>query len=285
MNKLFLLTLGSLLLFSCREKQEAADTGELNRTADLESQVAQLKMENEMKDSVINEALSFYNEIQANLESIGAKKDEIGRRSQDPELTEYDREYILSEIRHINFLREENAKRVRQLNDQLKQSGVKMQEMESMVNRLVGEIQAKDEQIEMLQQSLDNLDKEYARLFDAYQEQNLVVNEMRDELNTAYYTYGTVKELENNGVIEQKNGFIGIGKRTTIASQLNQDYFTKIDLTQKTEIFVEGTDIRLVSDHPSSSYEIVQQGKNSRIKIRSPREFWKISRFLIVVIE
>lgn len=282
------LTVTILVLISissCREKSTPNDTQDLSENADLQSQIEQLRHENELKDSLINDALAFYNEIQTNLESIGTKRDVISKKSSDPELAEYDKEYILSEIRHINFLREENAKKVNQLNEKLKNSGLKLSQMEQMINKLVGDIKARDEQIELLQASLDNLDKEYARLFDAYQEQVFVTADLTEQMNTAYYTYGTTKELIANRVIEQKNGFIGIGKRTSIASKLNQNYFTQINLTKKDEILIEGSKIRILTDHPEGSYELVPVGNNTKIMIKSPREFWKISNYLIAIVE
>ena len=66
------------------------------------------------------------------------------------------------------------------------------------------DIQWKDEQIAALQKELDRLDHQYSVLFDAYQEQAVVVDRLRDKLNTVYYAYGTAEELLENKIISKR---------------------------------------------------------------------------------
>ena len=129
-----------------------------------------------------------------------------------------------------------------------------------------------------------SLDKAYARLFDAYQEKAVLVDELTEEINTVYYSYGTEEELVKNKVIDRKNGFIGIGKSIKLMDNFNQKYFAKIDLTEEKELFIEGSELKFITDHPSSSYSLSPSGKNTKIKISNPREFWKVSRYLVIVV-
>ena len=73
----------SLLVFSCTQESEPASTNE-NVNKDMENKIAQLELDNALKDSVINESLAFFNEIKSNLESIGVRKDEIRTLSENP---------------------------------------------------------------------------------------------------------------------------------------------------------------------------------------------------------
>lgn len=285
MKKLLLPFLCLSVLIACKSEGDSGNASDSQEVADLKNEIEQLKLDKALKDSVIEESLAFFNEIQSNLESIGLKKDEIRLRTEDPELAGDEKQWILEEIRHINYLREENARKVQQLSRQLKDSGLKLKELEAMIERLVTDIKARDEQIMALQAEMENMDQEYAKLFDAYQEVSFQVDYLTDQMNLAYYTYGSTKELESNGVIEQKNGFIGIGKRTKLKENFNENYFAKIDRTKDKEIFVEGSTVRMITDHPSSSYSIVPEGKNSRIVISNPGEFWKISNYLVVVVD
>ena len=283
MRSILALSFLALCLTACTsDPKETTSTG---GNADLETRIAQLEKENEAKDQMINESLEFYAEIQSNLESIELKKDELRIKSTNAELSEDDKQWILDQIKQINFLREENAKKVKQLNKKLKDSGLKVKELESMVEDLVKSMKAKDEQIEMLQAELGSLDKAYSKLFDAYQEKAVLVEELTDELNTVYYSYGTEEELVKNQVIDRKNGFIGIGKKIKLMDNFNQKYFSKINLTEEKEIFIEGSDLKFVTDHPSSSYNLVNIGKNTKIKIINPHDFWKISKYLVVIVE
>lgn len=283
MRSILALSIVAICITACTsDPKESTSTGE---NSDLETRIAQLEKENANKDQMINESLEFYTEIQSNLESIELKKDELRLKSTNAELSEDDKQWILDQIKQINFLREENAKKVKQLNKKLKDSGLKVKELESMVEDLVKSMKAKDEQIEMLQAELGSLDKAYSKLFDAYQEKAVLVEELTDELNTVYYSYGTEEELVKNQVIDRKNGFIGIGKKIKLMDNFNQKYFSQINLTEEKEIFIEGSELKFVTDHPSSSYNLVSVGKNTKIKIINPNDFWKISKYLVVIVE
>jgi predicted RNase H-like nuclease (RuvC/YqgF family) len=182
-------------------------------------------------------------------------------------------------------LPEENLKKVKFLNDQLKKNNLKIKELENMIQSLLESIQEKDEQIASLQEDLSSLDRAYSRLFDAYQEKADMVADLTEELNKVYYTYGTEDELVKNKVIERKKGFIGIGKSIHLMDNFNQKYFAQIDLTEESEIFIEGSTVKFITDHPSSSYKITSVGKNTKIRITNARDFWKVSRYLVVVID
>lgn len=281
---LFFISL-SLILASCQMDGQTGSSANAGTDLEMENKIKQLELDNAMKDSMINEALGFFNEIKHNLETISARNEEIRVLSTDPELSQEDKDWILEEIKHINFLREENAKKVGYLRDELKKNGLKIQELENMIQSLVKEIQWKDEQISMLQTELDQLDEDYTRLFDAYQHAALSLDLLTEEMNTAHYAYGTEEELTNNNVLEKKNGFLGIGKKIILKDQFNEDYFTAIDITKVKSITIEGKNIRFISPHQPSSYTLVESGNSTIVKINSPAEFWKVSKYLVVITE
>ena len=274
-----------ILFTSCVQDNNNEGGSPNGGNVDLENKIKQLELDNALKDSVINESLSFFNEIKANLEAIGIRKDEIRAISENDEISNDDKKWILEEIQHINYLREENAGKVRRMKDQMKKNGLKIKELEVMIESLMKDIQWKDEQISLLQGELDNLDKEYSALFDAYQEQSIHMDEMTEEMNTVYYAYGTSKELQDNKVIEKKNGFLGMGKKTELTSNLNESYFTKMNAKKKTKINIEGSDLQFITYHPRSSYKLEANGARTTIVILDASEFWKISKYLVVVID
>ena len=275
----------SMLFSSCQSEPKKSKSEDLEKIADLEGKLAQLKVDNELKDGLIQEALSFYDEIQMNLESIQLKKNEIKIKSEDAELTDDDRQWIIQQIKHINYLRQENGRKVNSLNNELKKSGLKIKELESMIEHLIKQMEDKDIEIAILQDQLETVDKEYSKLFDAYIAQEVIVGELTEQINTGYYTYGTLKELVDNQVIEKKNGFIGVGKKTKLLDNFNEEYFNKIDISELNEILVEGSDIRFITDHPSSSYKLQPNGKNTKIIIENPKEFWKVTKYLVVMVD
>ena len=280
-NGIILFSLTAILFSACETKPNTSSSKE----KELEDKIASLQKDNEEKDALINESLEFFTEIQNNLESIELKKDEIRIRSTDKELSAEDKEWILEQINHINYLRQENLKKIDALNKKIRSKDLKIKELDKMIQDLAQDIRDKDDQITILQADLSSLDKAYSKLFDAYQEKAELVEELTEELNTVYYTYGTEDELVKNQVIERKNGFIGIGKKINLVDNFNEKYFARIDLTEEKEIFVEGTDIKIITDHPSRSYTLIHSGKNTKIKINQPREFWKVTNYLVVIVD
>lgn len=284
MNYFKLLVFLPLALISCKLDSEDNSAGN-GSDGELQNRIEQLELDNAMKDSVINESLSYFNEIRSNLEAISVRRDQIRTISSNQEISSDDKEWILEEIRRINYLREDNARKVRQINEDLKKNGVKIKQLEIMIESLMKNIQWKDEQIALLQSELEALDRDYAALFDAYQDQAIKIEYLTEELNRVYYAYGTEKELTANKVIEKKNGFIGLGKSTTLKSDFNDEYFTAINGSKTKNITVEGTDVRLITDHPSTSYKLEVSGNRTIVRIQDPSEFWKITKYLVVVVD
>jgi hypothetical protein len=289
MKQLFYPFLFLALLAACNTSPETTDNGgneESEELARLRSENRALEGQLLEKDSVLNQSIMLFNEIEENLAMINLKEDEIRFRSNDIELAEDGKQWILQEIQNINYLREANQKKVSELNGQLQNKNLQIEEFKAMVSSLMNKIEVQEEEIEMLRVELSDLDKEYVELLEAYQEQSQIAAETIRELNTVYYAYGTEDELIQNGVIVKEGGFIGMGKKTALKGDLNDAYFTQVDLSQKKQIDVlGGTKIKFITDHPSSAYEIVSAGQKHSIKIIDPKTFWKVSKYLVVVVE
>ena len=288
--KYLLYSLTFLFVFtSCNGESDTTDATSSNdqneEIARLKSEMRALETQLAEKDSVLNESIMLFNEIEENLAMINLKEDEIRFRSTDVELAEDGKQWILQEIENINYLREANQKKVAELNKMLENKNTQIEEFKLMINNLMNKIEVQEEEIEMLRMELSDLDKEYVELLEAYQEQSQIAVETIRELNRVYYAYGSEKELIANGVIVKEGGFIGIGKKNVLKEEFNEDYFTEIDLTQEDKIEVIGEKVKFITDHPSSSYEIISDGQNHTIQINDPKSFWKVSKFLVIVVD
>ena len=280
------LIISMIFLASCGQGSDSGgESLSAAEVTDLQNRMKQLELDNSLKDSVINESLLFFNEIQSNLEAIGIRRTEIQNLTSDPEFSADDKVWVLRQIRQINFLRDDNADKINQLNKELSKNKFKIVELETMIESLMKDVQWKDEQINMLQAELERMDVEYSKLFDAYQEQAVKIENLTVDLNSVHYAVGTVAELSKNGVIEKKNGFIGLGKKYDLKDQLNDKYFTKISAKDKKVLSIDGNNPRFITPHPSASYTIVSQNGRSKITITDVSEFWKVSKYLVVVVD
>ena len=288
--KFFKLILISALLFTSCNTETAEDKKLLTEEegeelAKMRNEMRIMEMEMAEKDSMLNESISTFYEIQENVAKISLKEQEIRLKSGDIAISEDDKQWIIQEIQNINFLREENIRKVNSLNKQLGERDLKIADLQNMVNRLAAQVQSQEDLIASLQEELAVLDREYSKLFDAYMEQAELALETMKELNKVYYVYGSLEELKNNNVIIQEGGFIGLGKKTAIKDGFNENYFTAIDKHKVNKITVVGKKIRMISDHPSSSYSIDNKGGTKVITIKDAKEFWKISKYLVVVVD
>jgi hypothetical protein len=107
-----------------------------------------------------------------------------------------------------------------------------------------------------------------------------------EKLNTAYYAFGTSKELIKNNVLTKEGGFIGLGKTQKVKEDFNKNYFTKVDVTALSEIPLGAKKAKLVTTHPGGSYRIDgADGKAEKLVITNTEDFWSASKYLVVVIE
>lgn len=288
MKKFIAFTFVSILLVSCGGEPSSTESseGDSEELARLKSDMRELEAQLSEKDSVLNETIMLFNEIEQNLAMINLKEDEIRYRSNDIELEEDGKQWIIQEIQNINYLREENAKKVDELNVALQNKNLQIEEFQNMITHLMDKIQVQEEEIEMLRVELADLDREYVELLEAYQEQTEITAETLQELNKAFYAYGTSEELEAAGVIERKGNFLGLNKKAYLKDDFNDEYFTQIDITREKNIEVlGGKKIKFITDHPSTSYDLVTNGQNHMVKIHDPKTFWKVSKYLVVVVD
>jgi chromosome segregation ATPase len=274
----------SSVLFSCSSEPENAKE-ENQEIARLRNELRRLEMENAEKDALVEESLGVFSEIQENVARIQHKENEIRLITEKGASTGSEKEWLLQELQNIQFLREENNRKIKNLNKQLEGREEQIGQLYQMIEALKEQLMAQDALIAELQNSLSKQDEDYSKLFDAYIEQSNTAESARKELAKAFYVYGTLDELKKNNVIVQSKGFIGIGKKASIKDGFNEDYFTAIDKFEKKKIQIVGKKINVMSDHPSSSYEIIDQGNTKTINILNVYEFWKLSKYLVVVVE
>ena len=65
----------------------------------------------------------------------------------------------------------------------------------------------------------------------------------------------------------------------------NMDYFTRGDINELLTIETGEKRVKVISTHPKGSYKIVEDEKGLDIvKILSPREFWSVTRYLVILV-
>lgn len=240
----------------------------------------------EKQDSSIQSFIRGFNEIQDNLDIIKQKEKIVSANSKDAETRKSKEEQIVADIQEIYDVMNKNKQRLAAMKSKLNKSNQKNEELEKFITRLTAAIEEKDAEINNLKGELERLNVEMTNLNLNYQEEVQASEVKTEKLNTAYYAFGTSKELIKNNVLTKEGGFIGIGKSQKMKEDFNKEYFTKIDISTVDVIPLGAKKAKLITTHPAGSYKIEgADGKAEKLVITNAEDFWSASKYLVVVVE
>lgn len=277
-----------LALLSCNSKKSNAPAN--TDQTDYKLKFEQLEAENIRKDTLLTESIIYFNEIERNLSSIEFNENEIKRLSKNKEgSSPSDKQALFEKIKLINSLRIENALKMKSLQKHLDTMTVAQTQFKELISRLQQKIHSKDKTIAVLETKLKDVDVKYTELFTDFQDQQKILDEKKDEnkeivskLNSVFYAIGSEKELEDNLVIDPKKKLFSSDKYK-LNEKMNDQYFTRVNKNEFAELSIHSKKYHLVSNHPESSYVIERDGKIAKLKIKDSTQFWKFTKYLVVV--
>ncbi len=290
MNKLLVFVLGILLFSACHNYKKDAQRLAMMRDS-IEKEAA-------YKDSSIVDLLGDFNEIQINLDSIKELEKMVTVQSKTQgELSSTQKQRILEDIMLINELLQKNKALIRSLQGKLLNSNYKIGELEgtlnqlqSMVNNLETEMQGKNEvimtlaaEVEKLNVNVSTLREKIAKVENENQQKSDTIDSQTARLNRAYYVFGSLKELKENEIIEKSGGVLGMGKTPVIKKDYNREYFTEIDIRNLNYIPLMVKKAKLVSVHPIESYHFSGEKSADTLFIDNRADFWKASKYLVII--
>jgi DNA repair exonuclease SbcCD ATPase subunit len=245
-----------------------------------------------VRDSTLNDWLQTFTQIENDLNAIKQKENLITiRNSDNMEFTSTRREQILGDIKSISLRLDENRKKLASLNSQLKNSGREIKGLREMIAGLEARIEGHEKEIAALTQSVTEKDVKIgelntltADLQNTVSAREEVISTQQAEINRAYIASGSFRELRDMGIVSKDGGFLGIGRTESLVNDIADSLFAQIDITQLKYIPVNSRDAKLVTEHPTDSYQFVREdnGLVASIEIKDPERFWKISRYAVV---
>lgn len=283
----FIFLLSLVMITGCGKKKE-------QQIMDLQQKNALLVAAQTQKDSLMNELFNSMNDIERNLSDITAREKVIAAAPSDEKRMSTDvRDKIMDEIILINNIMDENKKQLASLKDQLKKSGAKVAALQESINLLTKRLEEKEAEIadlkgqlvklnftvESLNATVDTLRDETASQSKVISQQELIIGEM----NTIWYVIGTKKELTEKGIIEKAGGMFSGNMK--MSDMINPDYFTTADMRTLSRISFESSKAELVTVHPEDTYKFItnEDEKILGFEITNAGEFWKSSRFLVIM--
>ena len=265
----------------------------------LKAENDSLLMELTQRNAELDEMMGTFNDISEGFRQINAAESRVDlQRGAVSEGSLSAKQQIATDIEFIQKQMQENKEQIAKLEAMLKSSKNNSTQLKKAVESLTQELVAKTQRIEELQaelaskniriQELDaavtglSTDKEV--LTAENEAKAKTVAEQDKALNTAWFVFGTKKELKDQNILT--NTKILQSGDVLKSADFNKDYFTQIDIRTTKEIKLYSKRAELLTTHPTGSYELVKDDKGQlTLKITNPAEFWSVSRYLVIQVK
>ena len=288
MKKMILFSFALLGLSACMPQKEQQAEKEASSAIIDSLQQALQQSQNES-----NDMMGTIEQIQEGFRQINEAEGRVTTQTQAGEGS--DKEAIVDNMAFIQKTLRLNRELITSLQQQLRtstQSNSKMKStLEDMVANFQQQLDQKEQQLEALKaelaqrdvqiaeqaEQIDNLNANVSELAQKHEEKARQVAEQDKELHTAYYVFGTKKELSRQNIIDDGE--------VLRSKDVNRDYFTKIDLRVTKTIKLYSKHAKLRTNHPEGSYSLDKDAQGLyTLRIANPELFWSNSRYLVIVL-
>lgn len=303
MKKLFFIAACVLSLAACNQDKKPAISPEQIQNDSLRAIIT-------ARDNEINDMMGTLNEIQQGFAEINEAENRV-TVAKDGEGR--DKTAVIKEnIQFIAQRMQENRDLIKKLQEQLRTTGFKGEQMQKAIESLNAQLVEKDKElralraelekknihIKELDQTISGLNSDVAALQTDKQnlqtdkqnlqteKQNLqnesnrkteTINTQDKQLNTAWFAFGTKKELKRQNVLV---------KGKVLQGSFNKNYFTKIDIRETRELKLYSNNAKILTSHPTSSYSLTKDASGQYVlRISDPTTFWSTSKYLVVQVK
>lgn len=272
-----------LLAAACKDKKQAPVVLQnIEKSDSLNKIIAQ-------RDNEINDMMATLNQIEDGFEAINQAEDRVSIAKDGERANKA--EEITANIKLISERMEQNRALINKLQNQLRQSSFKSQEMKRTIGNLMKQMDEKDQQLQQLRAELDAKDIHISELDETINNLNTNVSDLQSDntqktqtinnqdkqLNTAWFVFGTKSELKEQNILV--NGKV-------LQAQFNKNYFTKIDIRVDKDIKLYSKSAKILTMHPSGSYSLQRDNYNQYVlHITNPQIFWSTSKYLVILVK
>lgn len=284
MKKILLFVITAFVVMACEKPKEQSSVVDNSK-----ERIDSLQRIVDQKDTEINDMMGTLNEIYEGFRLISAAEGKVAL-IKDGESTNK-AELIRQNIKSISETMQHNRDLIAKLQQQMRESSVRGEQLKATIESLMTQLTEKDQQLQKLQSALNEKDIHIAELDKTVNNLSTSVSQLKEEttvkqetiatqdkqLNTAYYVFGTKKELEDQNI------FV---KGKVLQSSFNRNYFTKIDIRVDKEVKLYSKTAKILTPHPASSYTLNQDAnKQYVLRINDPQQFWSTSKYLVVLVK
>ena len=266
-----------------------------NQIQALETERTNLNGVIQMKDSLVNDMENTFGEIERNMTFIREKRTQIA--TLQTEGGKNKKQLIAEDVKLMNTMLEESSKKIAELEEKLRKSGMNLKSYEKRLQALTETVEKQNAEIADLRKTIDDknaslaqFDTQVKKLNSDIQVQSDTINykqkvivDKTNKLNTAYYTIGNFKKLKEEGIVSREGSLLGVGGSKAIQENFDGKYFTEVDIRQTKTIPLNVKKAVVISEHPTTSYKLVEEnGQIAYLQIENPAEFWRISKYAVI---
>lgn len=289
---IFMLAAACALSFatSCNNKSQKEQEGQDPNALLIDSlQQALTQSKNES-----NDLLETLSQIQDGFDRINEAEGRINVENRQGERA--NRQAIIENMDFIQRTMRLNRELISNLQQQLrnanqsdKRTKAKLEEMvanytkqledkQKEIEELRAQLAEKDIKIAEQDQQISELNDNVSDLNQKNEEKARTVAAQDKELNTAYYVFGTKKELREQRILQSGDVLKG--------NDFNKDYFTRIDLRVTKTIKLYSKSAKLMTNHPAGSYSLDKDAQGQYVlRITHPQQFWSVSKYLVITVK
>ena len=280
------LGLGALLLASCSGNQQKLDEDS--------QRIAELSAEYEEANSFNDSLMLLMGDIYTGLDSINQQEGLLYNMGQGDNVDR--RQEVRQNLANIKARLNANRALLDKMEAQLKNSNNQNSVLTKTIAQLKAHIEQQDQKIAQLEDDLtkargeiEQLNTQVAEGQEQVKAETAAKEQAQQETiaaenaaNTVYYAIGTNKELKQNGLLEKK--FLGATK--VLQGEFDANYFTKGDRRNITSIPTRSKKLKVWSNMPKDSYEIVEDAQGFKtLKITNPKTFWSLTPYLVLQVD
>ena len=278
-----------LLFFAVAVLTLAACTG--NKVSDAPGATMSDSLQRivEQKENEINDIMGTLNDINEGLREISEAEGRVTLARAGEGANQ--KQKIQEDIKFIQERMNQNRELLDKLRKQLRESTFKGDQLKRTVENLTKQLEQKDIELQNLREELDkkdihiteldetisNLNTDVTNLKTESEQKSATISNQDQQLNTAWFVFGTKKELKEQGILD--------GGRV-LQGNFNKSYFTKIDIRVQKEIKLYSKKAEMKTSHPSSSYVLEKDAKGQYVlRITDPQTFWSTSKYLVIEVK
>jgi chromosome segregation ATPase len=241
------------------------------------------------KQFALDQAMQSIADIQEGFRAINEAEGSVAIQTGVEGVTDAQR--LKEDLQFIQQKMEENRKQIEQLQKKLNASGSEAASLRKVLANLQQELADKTASIAALHSELAQKNFRIAELDSAVvmlttdvntlQEitdaQHEVIEQQVTQLHTAWYVYGTAKELKEQNIL--KDG------KVMSSADFNKNYFTEIDTRDDSVFPLYAKHAKLLTVHPAGSYEFTKdESKQLTLSIIDAEAFWSVSRYMVILV-